>query len=190
MVKFAPLVARTFVETCFIAVEGQANRLPVKLSGVGLGPRAMFSYDLLDVGDVYIRTLYRYSVLLENRGDIAVPFGIVSGKSAVNSMFKFSPSSGTVEVNETLNIQVEVMANQLGRFDERIPFAVAGTDTQLMLQFKGRIVGPTCRISTTTLNYGVVAYGFRCVRHLRLASTTSCAWILSAENVGMSKRSQ
>lgn len=161
-VSFSPLVAQTFAEKCFVELEGQALRQPVTLTGVGLGPRAMLSYDVLDVGNIYVRTLYRYSVLLENRGDIPVPFFISAGNGPFSSMFKFFPSGGTAEVDETLNMQVEVMASQLGRFDERIPISITGTDTQLMLQFKGRVVGPTCKISTTTLDFGMVAYGFRC----------------------------
>lgn len=160
-VTFSPLVAQTFAETCFVELEGQALRQPVTLTGVGLGPRAMLSYDVLDVGNIYVRTLYRYSVLFDNRGDIPVPFLITAGNGPFSSMFNFYPSDGIAEVDETLNMQVEVMASQLGRFDERIPISITGTDTQLMLQFKGRVVGPTCQISTKTLDFGMVAYGFR-----------------------------
>lgn len=167
-VKFSPSVARTFAETCYVELEGLAVRQAVILRGVGLGPHAVFSYDLLDVGNIYVRTLYRYTVILENRGDIPVPFVVDTSSSAFASTFRFNPSAGVVDVDETQSIQVEVMATQLGRFDERIPVSVSGTDLKLMLHFKGRVVGPTYQIDTADLNFGIVAYGFRRV------SASSC----------------
>lgn len=162
-VKFSPSVARKFVETCFVELEGHALQQSVILTGVGLGPCAIFSYDVLDIGNIYVRNLYRYSMVLDNRGDIPVPFFITSGTGPFASMFQFFPSNGVVNVDEKLVVEVEVMACQLGRFDERIPVAIAGTDAQLTIQFKGRVVGPTCHVNTSALDFGLVSYGFRCV---------------------------
>lgn len=40
----------------------------------GLGPLAVFSYDVLDVGDTYAGILHQYEVELQNRGKIDVEF--------------------------------------------------------------------------------------------------------------------
>eukprot|EP00892_Ulva_mutabilis_P006441 jgi/Ulvmu1/4169/UM019_0148.1 len=171
-VKYSPLVARQVVETCFVEVEGQALRQPVILTGTGLGPCAIFSYDVLDVGNIYVRTLYRYSVLMENRGDIPVPFCIEPGSGVFASMFQFSPKTGAVQVDGKMIIGVEIMPSQLGRFDERVPVSVAGTDSQLSIHFKGRVVGPACQINTTVLDFGLVSYGFRYTKELVIENTS------------------
>lgn len=160
--EFSPYVARKFTEICYVELEGHVERQPVTLTGQGLGPCAIFTYDVLDIGNAYINTLYRYSVQLENRGDIPAPFAIQPGDGEFGSMFAFVPSDGVVPAETTLDIEVELLASHIGRLEERVLVDVAGMDSPLSLQFKGRIVGPTFDIDVDTLDFGMVAYGFRC----------------------------
>ena len=44
------------------------------MSGKGLGPAAMFSYDVLDMGDTFANTLHQYEVELQNCGKIDVEY--------------------------------------------------------------------------------------------------------------------
>jgi hydrocephalus-inducing protein len=162
-VEFSPYVAKLFKEICYVELEGHAERQPVVLTGLGLGPCAIFTYDVLDIGNAYINTLYRYSVQLENRGDIPAPFAVQPGDGEFGSMFTFVPSDGVVPAETTLDIEVELLATHIGRLEEWVLVDVAGMDSPLSLQFKGRIVGPTFDIDVEVLNFGMVAYGFRCV---------------------------
>ena len=57
-VEFSPYVARKFTEICYVELEGHAERQPVLLTGLGLGPCALFTYDVLDIGNAYICLLY------------------------------------------------------------------------------------------------------------------------------------
>ena len=64
---FQPDHAQEFNATAYCEVGGRAIRLPIQLCGTGLGPKAVFSYDLLDVGDAFINSPHKYEVELLNR---------------------------------------------------------------------------------------------------------------------------
>ncbi len=66
-VIFEPDHAREYKATAYCDVGGRASRLPIQLCGTGLGPKAVFSYDLLDVGEAFINTPHKYEVELLNR---------------------------------------------------------------------------------------------------------------------------
>ena len=160
--QFCPDFAREFSERVYVDVDGLSMRPPVAISGLGLGPKAIFSYDVLDVGSVYIHTAHHYEVQLENRGEVPVPFSALPASGPLAHAFTLEPSRGVVAVDESLRIGVRLLADTLGKFDERMALRVEGTDEPLQVQFKGRVVGPTCEASAAELDYGMVAYGFRC----------------------------
>ena len=54
--------------------QGHEARFPITVRGKGLGPAAVFSYDVLDVGHTYANTPHQYEVELQNRGKIDVEF--------------------------------------------------------------------------------------------------------------------
>ena len=56
--------------TGFLQVGGRDTRLPLQLLGKGLGPAASFSFDRLNLDDVYIFSKRRYEVEIVNRGSI------------------------------------------------------------------------------------------------------------------------
>ena len=66
-VTFRPDQALDYKTTAYCDVGGRASRLPIQLCGTGLGPKAVFSYDLLDVGEAFINTPHKYEVELLNR---------------------------------------------------------------------------------------------------------------------------
>ncbi len=67
IVTFQPNHAEDYKVTAFLDIEGRADRLSLQLTGKGIGPQAVFSYDTLDVGDAYINTPHKYEVELMNR---------------------------------------------------------------------------------------------------------------------------
>ena len=161
-VQFLPDFAKRFEETIFVEVQGRAARLPLVASGLGLGPCGIFSYDVLDVGNTFINTSHRYAVTLENRGEVPVPFTLAPATGPLAHAFTVTPRCGTVPVDESVQLSVQLLADRLGKFDEKMLLHVAGTDTPLQVQFKGWVVGPTFEASVQTLDYGTIAYGFRC----------------------------
>jgi hypothetical protein len=61
-VNFRPTSATVYTDVAYCAVSGVAERLPIKLQGSGIGPKAVFSYDLLDIGEVFPGAVHRYQV--------------------------------------------------------------------------------------------------------------------------------
>lgn len=66
-VTFQPDHAKDYKAMAYCEVGGRATRLPIQLCGTGLGPKAVFSYDMLDVGEAFINTPHKYEVELLNR---------------------------------------------------------------------------------------------------------------------------
>lgn len=61
-VLFRPRTAIEYVASAFCEVSGRAERLELVLKGQGAGPKARFSYEMLDLGDVYIDAVHHYEV--------------------------------------------------------------------------------------------------------------------------------
>lgn len=70
------------------------------------GPAAVFSYDVLDVGDTYCNTLHQYEVEIQNRGKIDVHYALTPPATDFGSMFTFEPSSGHLLGGQIQSIKV------------------------------------------------------------------------------------
>ena len=58
-VAFRPKTAGEVALTAYCEVTGREARLPLQLQGQGLGPKATWLYESLDVGDVYVNSEHR-----------------------------------------------------------------------------------------------------------------------------------
>ena len=58
-VAFRPKTAGDVALTAFCELTGREGRLPLQLQGQGLGPKATWLYDSLDIGDVYVNSEHR-----------------------------------------------------------------------------------------------------------------------------------
>lgn len=96
-VTFTPHAAEEYLSTAFCEVAGSMNRLPLQLFGKGAGPQAVFSYDTLDIGEVYIKAVHHYEIVLQNVGDIEAHYQLVESND--RSRFSFSPDRGTLGVS-------------------------------------------------------------------------------------------
>lgn len=160
--QFFPNFERQFEEMVFVDVEGRSGRMPVLVRGTGRGPCATLAFDVLDVGNTYIHTPHHYEVSMDNRGEVPVPFHVVASGGPLAHAFTVEPPAATVGVEQSQTLAITLQGDRLGKFDEKLLLAVDGTDAQLSLQVKGRVVGPTFRVSAEALDFGTIAYGFRC----------------------------
>ena len=69
-ITFRPDTAAEYACSAFLDVIGRDERLPLWLTGNGIGPKGMLSYDVLDIGDVFINSRHRYELVVTNKGDI------------------------------------------------------------------------------------------------------------------------
>lgn len=105
-ITFTPKAALNYQCTAFCSIVGQQDRMSLLLKGQGIGPKAAFSYDDLDVGDIFVESSHQYEVDLINQGDIAVNFQLVPNASPFGSKFKFSHSASRLEVGGQCTITV------------------------------------------------------------------------------------
>ena len=43
---------------------GREMRLPLKMKGIGVGPKAQFSFDTLDIDNVFVNSKHSYEVIV------------------------------------------------------------------------------------------------------------------------------
>ncbi|PNH08880.1 Hydrocephalus-inducing protein [Tetrabaena socialis] len=172
VVTFSPDYAREYEVVAYVDLAGRSERLPVVFKGRGLGPAAVFSYDVLDLGDTWVNTLHQYEVWLQNRGKIDVDFRLVPPGSAFGTRFSFEPPSGRLSGGQMEVIKVKLLSDLLGSFDETFSWQIKGSSAPLSLQFKGRVCAPSFEVDVEGLDFGVCSYGFRYTKELTLSNTS------------------
>eukprot|EP01105_Mastigella_eilhardi_P014617 TRINITY_DN3328_c0_g1_i10.p1 TRINITY_DN3328_c0_g1~~TRINITY_DN3328_c0_g1_i10.p1 ORF type:complete len:4822 (+),score=1153.45 TRINITY_DN3328_c0_g1_i10:606-14468(+) len=173
LITFSPSIAcRSISRTLYCEVSGVQNRLPLRLTAEAIGPKAAFSFDMLDVGDVYVYSVHVYQATIVNRGEITAPFALQQGNHPLSSRFKFTPSTGTLAVEQSQDISIEFVPDSIGPF--LIPFVwdLRGADEPVTLSVKGNIMAPTCEFDCDELHFGVVSFAFPHTRTINLVNTS------------------
>jgi hydrocephalus-inducing protein len=171
--SFCPRDALVYSCTAYLSCVGRDERAPLVLRGLGIGPKATFSYNELDVGSVFVESAHRYEVQLLNQGDIEVDFRLQPPRehSTFGSQFHFEPRSGTIEVAGQCEIVVDFKPGDLGDFHETFSWTLKGSATAVTLAFRGRSVVPTFTFDVASINFGTVSFGFLNSRMLTLMNT-------------------
>jgi hydrocephalus-inducing protein len=180
VVQFQPDFARAFEAAAYVEVQGREGRLPVSFSGQGLGPSVAFTYESLDVGDVYIHTQRQYTLELQNRGKVDAEWSLEPPGGPAGAQWAFEPAAGTLPGGETLLVRATLAAGVLGPFDEPLGCRVKGSGRVLELRLKGRVAGPDFEVDVRELELGTVGCGFRWVLRrpgpeLRAMHCSSCS---------------
>ena len=74
-----------------------------------MGPKCIFSFDTLDIQNVFVGSAHAYEVCLVNQGDIEAPFTFVPSTSLFGPNFTFAPSQGTIQPGKLQAIQVRTV---------------------------------------------------------------------------------
>ena len=159
-IMFRPNEAKNYSRMAYCDITGRETRLPLKITGEGLGPKAMFSCDSIDIGNVFVGSRHSYEVILENKGDIPVDFNLIQPESIFGPLFNFYPSEGKIAVGELQLIKIVFSSHILGTFTESFKFAIKGAPNTLQLRMHGTVIGPTFHFDTTNIKFGNVSYGF------------------------------
>lgn len=170
--SFHPRGALVYKCTAYLSCVGREMRAPLVLKGLGIGPKVSFSYDELDVSNVFVESAHRYEVQLLNRGDIEVDFRLVPKETKFGSWFHFEPSHGRIEVGGQCTIFVHFKPKELGPFNEVFEWVLKGSAIGVTLTFKGTSVRPTFSFDVDRINFGTVSYGFLNSRMLSLENTS------------------
>jgi hydrocephalus-inducing protein len=123
-VFFQPDKPGSHQKTIYCEISGRETRLPLQLQGDAIGAQARFSYDLLEIEEVFINTSHRYEVTLENTGEIDIRFAVVPKESLFGPKFVFEPSTGLIPVDSSISVQVDFLPDVLGDFMEEFTWSI------------------------------------------------------------------
>lgn len=62
--------------------------------------KVVLSFDVLDMGDIFINSKHVYEVTLLNRGDIAADWTLQAPQTPFARKFQFAPMRGTLDVKD------------------------------------------------------------------------------------------
>ncbi|KAM4672094.1 hydrocephalus-inducing protein homolog [Amazona ochrocephala] len=171
-VIFKPREAKVYQERVYCDISGRETRLPLCISGEGIGPQLRFNFDLLDIGQVFIGSALSYEAILLNKGAIDAPFSLVLPATALGSCFTFTPQEGIVLLGGYQVIRISFRPTMLGQFTEEFVFSVNRSPEPVALTIRGCVVGPTFHFDVPFLCFGDVSFGFPRTLSCRLTNTS------------------
>ncbi|NWV85221.1 HYDIN protein, partial [Dasyornis broadbenti] len=117
-VLFKPQEARVYKQAVYCDISGRESRLPLLLTGEGLGPWLHFKFEELDIGGVFLRATHKYEAILLNKGPIEAPFSLVPPTTPMGSCFTFLPQEGIMALKGLQVIQISFCPTVMGEFKE------------------------------------------------------------------------
>eukprot|EP01038_Epipyxis_sp_PR26KG_P004323 gene4323-6124_t len=171
-VSFRPDTAAMYNCLGFLDVSGRHDRLPLHMSGQGIGPHAALSFDILDIGDVFINDEQFYDVSIKNKGDIPAQWTFLSSLTRFGNKFQFSPVEGYLLPSQTQKINIRFESDVLGEFSEHFRFALQGNEDMLLCHIKGRVIGPTFHFDSSKIDFGTVSFDYLHSTSLKLVNTS------------------
>ncbi len=169
---FKPDYAQLYNRTAFCEVTGRESRLPLRLSGIGTGPKVQLSIEVLDIGSIFIGSTHVYEVVMSNKGYIDAIFSVVMPNSTFGKFFSFEPNEGLISPGGFQAISIAICSNRLGDFDETFEFTIDGKPEKYKLIIKGSVIPPTFQFDTPKLKFGQVSYGFKYTHNCILTNTS------------------
>ena len=167
-------------------VIGRDERLPLWLTGDGIGPKGVLSYDVLDIGDIFVSSRNRYELSITNKGDIPAQWKLTEPTTP------FAPSSvhaqgrhagGGREAGDGRRRSARTSSASSAR---RSTIELQGSDEQLSCQIKGHVIGPTFAFDVDVIDFGLVSYEFLHQKTIVLTNTSDIAmdFVLSVPQDG------
>ncbi|XP_071423974.1 hydrocephalus-inducing protein homolog [Pithys albifrons albifrons] len=171
-VFFKPQEVQVYEKVAYCDISGRENRLPLRLTGEGLGPCLHLNFEVLDIGKIFAGTVHRYEAILLNKGPIDAPFELIPPTTAQGSCFTFLPQQGTIAPNGLQPIQIVFISTVMGAFQEEFQFHVIGSHKPVTLTIRGHVTGVTLHFNIDGLHFGDVSFGFPQTLSCRLTNAS------------------
>ena len=178
-VSFRPDTAAQYSCFSYLDVSGREDRMPLNMAGQGIGPHATLSFDVLDVGDVFINDEQHYQVSIINKGDISAQWHFESSLTKFGNKFSFNPKEGQLAPGDSQVLDIVFESDVLGEFSENFRFALQGNEDMLVCQIKGHVVGPTFHFDCSNIDFGVVSYDYLHESKMRLVNSSKIAMVFN-----------
>lgn len=162
-ITFKPQEATQYDQTAYCDVTGSQSRLPLKMIGLGIGPKARLSTEEINLFDREITSEYKVeNFTISNVGVIDCEFTILPNNSPCGKQFFFNPNKYILKPpgedsknNGTKNIEVLFKASRLGEFSEKFDIQIEKSgNKKLSVVFKGHVIAPSCRFELPKPNTG------------------------------------
>ena len=134
-VVFQPEEAKEYNRIAFCDVTGREARLPLRIQGEGIGPNVQFSFDQLDMGNIYVFSTHVYEIILANKGDIDAMYNLLPSNTSYRPCFQVNPSEGIIMPAGHQAIQVSFSSRVVGSFSEEFCFQVDGLPHPVTVTF-------------------------------------------------------
>jgi hydrocephalus-inducing protein len=171
-VIFRPEEAASYSKIVYCDLTGRETRLPLKMKGDALGPKLQFSFDTLDIQNVFVESSHSYEVVLENKGEVEAAYSLVLPNSLFGPKFQFTPDEGLLQPGELQAIEISFQSSVLGEFCEEFVWNVNRATEPLKLTIQGRVIGPTFRFNVPLLDFKVISYGFVSSKEIMILNTS------------------
>lgn len=178
-VSFRPDTACLFEGVAYLEVSGREDRLWLGLAGEGVGAYATLSFDVLDIGDVFVNNEYLYQVTIRNKGDIPAAWAHIPPDSVIGSKFHLSPKDGLLGVGQTKVVSIRFECDVLGDFAEMLRFSLQGNEDPIACKVKGSVIGPTLHFDCLKIDYGIVSFDYLHQTTVRLVNASSISTVFS-----------
>lgn len=174
-VTFNPQLAVTSTTAVYLEIVGKSARIPLTLTGTGVGPECKLEYPRLNVGNIFLNETHEYECNIVNNGCIAAVFTVLPSTTDMGKMFTFYPVNGVLAPSESQLLTIRLRSDKLGCINEVFRINLHGSLTDLTLQFKGRVLGPTYHFDVHELDFGNVSYNFWHSRIFSISNTSRIA---------------
>ncbi|CAF0787663.1 unnamed protein product [Brachionus calyciflorus] len=169
---FKPDYAQTYNRIAYCEVTGRESRLPLRLTGIGAGPKVQLSIEKLDIGSVFIGSTHVYEVVLSNKGFIDAIYNIIIPNTQFGKYFSFDPNEGLISPGGFQAITISFNCNKLGDFNETFDFSIDGKPEKYSMTISGTVIPPTFNFDIPKIKYGLVSYGFKYTHQCLLTNTS------------------
>ncbi|OEH79817.1 hydrocephalus inducing related protein [Cyclospora cayetanensis] len=174
-IEFTPQQATSYREKC----------LTLQLNGVGTGPQAKFTRAELNFGEIAVYSQKTLHVEIVNTGDIAASFSVkpFDGILPLGTEVSFSPSSGCIAVNKAERVEVSFKPTFVGEFALNVLWDIESSPEDITLSLKGTATPPRIECDVSSLEFGVIPFGFQEVRSVTLKNTSDAQQLIKARAV-------
>ncbi|OHT16514.1 hypothetical protein TRFO_41759 [Tritrichomonas foetus] len=148
------------------------ERIPFEINANGLQPTAEFSVDQIDLAHINLDKPKTFQVNLINTGKVPFDFELEK-RTPVHLKFKFSPTSGHLDVGQSIPVTIDFAANYVGQFNETFTYHIVGfSQGHPSISIYGRVIGASYQISKDLIDFGNVSYGFLYTQEFEITNSS------------------
>lgn len=186
-ITFLPQGALHYSCTAFCNISCSADRLPLHLSGEGIGPKAYLSMVEKSLGDVFVTQNKTTDHVIENKGEIEARFELLPNETPFGKMFHFELEKGVLGVGERIPFHIDFCSTILGEFSETFKWELKGSTETLSILFTGHVIAPTFQFNKEEIKFKRVSYSFPKTKKIRMTNTSDVAFTFQLKIPGDGK---